>query len=196
MERFIEISTANQKRAYEIIKELCITEVWQSVGAEAHLVGSLKTGLLMKHKDIDFHIYSSPLSVSDSFAAISKFAANNRIAKIEYANLLDTQEECLEWHLHYQGDDTDDFWQIDMIHIVKGSLYDGYFEKVAKRISDNLTAETKETILRLKYETPDDTKIMGIEYCKAVIADGVRNYPELTEWRKHNPVTGIVSWMP
>lgn len=83
-----------------------------------------------------------------------------------------------------------------VIHIVKGSLYDGYFERVAERISEIMTPDTKGTILKLKYETPDDTKIMGIEYCRAVMEGGVRSYRELEEWRKHNPVTGIDSWMP
>ena len=48
-----------------------------------------------------------------------------------------------------------------MIHIRKGSRYDGYFEKVAERISSVLTDETKRTILQLKNETPESEKIMG-----------------------------------
>lgn len=196
MEQILETAAANQRRAHEIIDELRILEVWNSAGAEAHLVGSLRTGLLMKHKDIDFHVYSLPVSVADSFAAISQFAANRHIVKADFVNLMDTREECLEWHLYYRGDTLDDLWQIDMIHIAKGSLYDGYFEKVADRISAAMTSETKNAILKLKYETPEETKIMGIEYCRAVMEGGVRTYRELTEWRKLNPVTGIVEWMP
>ena len=63
------------------------------MGAEPHLVGSLRTGLLMTHRDIDFHIYSSPLRVADSFAAMARLAENSRIRRIEYGNLLDTSEE-------------------------------------------------------------------------------------------------------
>ena len=50
-----------------------------------------------------------------------------------------------------------------MIHIVKGSRYDGYFEKMAERITAVLTDETRQAILKLKYETPDTVKIMGVE---------------------------------
>ena len=61
-------------------------------------------------------------------------------------------------------DPDNELWQIDMIHIVKGSRYDGYFEKMAERITAVLTDETRQAILKLKYETPDTVKIMGVEY--------------------------------
>ena len=56
--------------------------------------------------------------------------------------------------------------------------------------------ETRRAILELKYLTPDDQHIMGIEYCQAVIADGVRTYPEFIQWRKNHSANGIVSWCP
>lgn len=55
-------------------------------------------GLFMKHRDIDFHIYSASITPADSFAAMAKLAANPAIKRIEYGNLLDTEEQCLEWH--------------------------------------------------------------------------------------------------
>lgn len=160
-----------------------------------NLVGSLKTGLLVKHRDIDLHVYSAPLSLPDSFIAIAKLAQNPRIKRIEYVNLIDTEEKCIEWHAWYE-DTENNLWQMDMIHILKGSAYDGYFEKVAERISAVLTEETRQTILRLKYETPDAEKIMGIEYYQAVIRDDVRTYSEFTRWRQKHPVTGVIKWMP
>lgn len=87
-----------------------------------------------------------------------------------------------------------ELWQIDMIHIVKGSRYDGYFEKMAERITAVLTDETRQAILKLKYETPDTAKIMGVEYYQAVIQDGVRTYAELEDWKKQHPVTGVIEW--
>ena len=87
-------------------------------------------------------------------------------------------------------------WQIDMIQILKGSRFDGCFERVAQRVKEVLTPETRRTILELKYLTPDDEHIMGIEYYQAVIADGIRTYPEFIEWRKNHTVPGIVSWCP
>jgi len=83
-----------------------------------------------------------------------------------------------------------------MIHIRKGSRYDGYFEKVAERIGLLLTDETRLAILQLKDETPETEKIIGVEYYQAVIRDGIRNYADFQEWRKQHPVTGVVEWMP
>ena len=95
MNDILEIAAANQQRAREVIRDTDLEAIWRSVGAEANLVGSLRTGLLMKHRDIDFHIYSSPLRVADSFAAMARLAENPRIRRIEYGNLLDAQDQCL-----------------------------------------------------------------------------------------------------
>ena len=82
---------------------------------------------------------------------------------MEHKNLLDTEAECVEWHAWYRDADNE-LWQIDMIHILEGSRYDGYFEKFAERLSAVLTEETKYAILKLKYETSESEKIMGVEY--------------------------------
>ncbi len=193
--RLIEIAQINQQRAHEIIQELNLIPLWASIDVEAHLVGSLRMGLLMKHLDIDLHLYSDPVSLADDFRIITRLAQNHRIKQIEYANLLDTEEACLEWHLHYE-DPLNQMWQIDMIHILKGSRYDGYFEQMADRIVTALIDETRHTILQLKYETPESEKIMGIEYYQAVLRDGVKNYAEFETWRRQHPITGIVTWMP
>lgn len=190
-----EIAKRNQQRAWEIVEDTRIIPIWESIGAQINLVGSLCTGLLMKHRDIDFHIYSSPLVVSDSFRAMSKLAENPSIRKIEYTNLMHTDEACIEWHAWYE-DSEHELWQIDMIHLLKGTRYDGYFEKVAERLLEVLTDETRRAILQLKFETPDTEKIMGVEYYQAVVRDGVRSYNEFEEWRKMHPVTGVVEWIP
>lgn len=195
MDDIIKMAERNQQRAWEVIENSQIIPIWESIGAKINLVGSLRTGLLMKHRDIDFHIYSSPLLLSDSFRAMAQLAENTSIKKIECANLLHTVEACVEWHAWYQ-DAENELWQIDMIHMVNGSRYDGYFEKVAERISALLTDETRQVILRLKYDTPDAEKIIGVEYYQAVLQGGVRTYAELVEWRKQHPVTGVVEWMP
>ncbi len=190
-----ELAARNQRRAREVIRESRIVEIWASAGAEARQVGSMAMGLLMTHRDIDFHIYSDPLRVAGSFGAMASLAENPAVKRIEYANLLGTQEECLEWHAWYE-DREGELWQFDMIHIVKGSRYDGYFERVAERISALLTDETRAAILRLKYETPPGEKVMGIEYYRAVLGEGVRTYDQFAKWRAAHPVTGVLEWMP
>ena len=43
-----------------------------------------------------------------------------------------------------------ELWQMDMIHIQEGSRYDGYFERVAERISAVLTDEMRLAIPEIK----------------------------------------------
>lgn len=191
----LQTAQENQNKAIKIIEELKIFEIWGSIGAVVNQVGSLKTGLLMKNRDIDFHIYSDDFNIESSFEAITKFAQNQKIKHIDYKNLLDTEEECLEWHMWYE-DDNKDLWQIDMIHILKNSKYAEYFEKVADRIIEVLTPETKLAILTVKNDTPNNIKIPGILIYKAVIKDGVRTYQEFTEWQKKQPEEYIIEWMP
>lgn len=195
MKEILALSEKNQQRAWEIIKDTKVIEIWESVGATINLVGSLKLGLMAKHCDIDFHIYTFPFKLSDSFAAIAKLAEHPLVKRIEYTNFLDAEDECIEWHAWIEDKDHN-MWHIDMIHIIKESRYDGYFEKVSDRIAAVLTEEMQNTILRLKFETPDNKKIMGIEYYRAVIEGGVRTLEEFTRWRKENPVVGILEWMP
>ncbi len=191
----LTVSEINQQKARRIIDETGIVDIWKSVGADAQLVGSLRTGLLVDNLDIDFHIYSDSFVLADSFAAIAKLAENPRIKRVEYANLLNTEEECLEWHAWY-NDEEDNLWQIDMIHILKESPYAGYFEKVADRIAAVLTPETKAAILEIKSRRTPEVKIMGIEIYQAVIRDGVRTFEEFRQWQEEHPNPGIVDWMP
>lgn len=191
----LDLSGSNQRRAWDIIRRLDIMKIWADAGAEAHVVGSLAMGLMMTHRDIDIHVYSSPLTVEGSFAAMAKLAVNAAIKKIECRNLLDTDEACIEWHAWYDDGDGGP-WQIDIIHILKGSRYDGFFERMAERIKAALTDETRLAILRLKAETPEDVHIMGVEYYQAVLRGGVRTLADFIRWRQEHPVTGIVEWMP
>ena len=142
MNELTKIAAANQQRAREVIRDSGLEAAWRSVGAEPNLVGSLRTGLLMTHHDIDFHIYSSPLRLADSFAAMARLAENSRIRSITFNNLLDAPDQCLEWHAWY-ADADDQLWQIDMIHMPRGSAWDGYFERVADRIAAGPTGRAK-----------------------------------------------------
>lgn len=194
--KIMEIANNNQKKAFSIIKELDIEKTFKNIGARINLVGSLKMGLLMKNMDIDFHVYSSTLNIEKSFSAISKIASNNKIQKVTYSNLIETDEHCIEWHLFYQCNDIDnnEIWQIDIIHILEGSYYDGYFEKVADDIMSMLTEEKRNIILKLKYETPDNIKIIGIEYYKAVLKYDIKTFDEFIKWRDKQLFNGIIEF--
>ena len=188
------IAQNNLEKALQVIEKSGVRQAWESIGATVNQVGSLAMELLMKHRDIDFHIYTDILDIAESFKAVQKICANPAVTRMEYRNLAGTEEACLEFHVWFMLDNEE--WQIDMIQILKGSQFDGYFENVAERIKAVLTPETRRTILELKYLTPDDEHIMGIEYYQAVIADNVKTYPEFVRWRKAHPATGVVSWCP
>ena len=195
MEHYLQLAQQNQAKAHEIISTLNIIEAWNSIGAKINLIGSLKIGLLMKHLDIDFHVYTKVVDISQSFYAISLIARHPGVQSVKYSNLLNEEDECLEWHITYI-DDNHAKWQIDIMHIVKGSKYDGYFERVGDGITKRLTEVSRNTILKLKWETPDDEKIMGVEYYRAVLDGGVKTMNEFQEYRLAHPVNGILEWQP
>lgn len=195
MNSLLELSNKNMETARKVIEETNVIGIWENYGATVNLIGSLKSGLLMKNRDIDFHIYTDKLDIQKSFAAISQMASNPRFLHIEYRNLIDTDEKCIEWHAIYRYNENEK-WKIDMIHILRGSKYDGYMEKVTDRIIERLTPETKQAILSIKNELPEDSGVMGIEVYKAVMADGIRHYRDFIKWRNRQPLSAVLEWMP
>lgn len=190
---YLELSHKNTLMAQKIIDESRIVSLWQAVGAQVNLVGSLRIGVLSKHLDIDFHIYTPALDIAQSFAVMAQIALNHAVKKIEFVNLALTEECCFEWHICYE-DNNGQLWQIDIIQIKSGSRYDGYFERVAETIKSKMSEDMKKTILQLKFETPDTLKIAGIEYYKAVIQDGITNFDDFLKWRSKHHFEGIIEW--
>ena len=172
----LELALHNQQTAWKILEHTGIIPAWERIGATVYPVGSLKTGLLAKNRDIDLHIYTDTL-------------------EIHYKNLIQTEEECIEWHVLYEDEDRNT-WKFDMIHIRRGSKYDGVVEKVTAAIANHLTPEIKQTILQIKFDVPDGVQIPGIEIYHAVFEGGVRSYEELEQWRKTNPLTNSLDWLP
>lgn len=180
--------------AYKMLNASKVKEIWEDAGAEVRLVGSIPMGLLAKHRDIDLHVYSTGISEEMSFSVVSRIAKNSRVIEIVCHNGLHTDEHCIAWHLKYKQSE-DEIWQIDIIHIERGSTYDGYFEEMAERVKRHLTDDLRELILQMKYDTPDDEDIHGAEYYEAVMAAGVRSLPELREWLKIRRAKNYY-WMP
>jgi hypothetical protein len=184
-----------QQQAWNIIEKTNVINIWENIGAEINLIGSLKTGLLINHLDIDFHIYTHPFNMADSFSAIAKFAENSSIRHISYTNLLDAEDQCLEWHATYI-DEFDQEWTFDLIHIHKDSPYVGSFEKVSEGILARLTAESKETILTIKDETLKIEKFPAIKIYQAVLQEKIANTDDFLQWYKTQDKNTIEQWMP
>ena len=192
-DKYIQLSQKQTEKARMVISSLNLIEIWEKAGATINPVGSFRIGVLAKHRDIDFHIYTDSLDIGRSFAIIAELCRHKGIKKCTFANLAETDECCFEWHLYYEDDEAQT-WQIDLIQIKKCSFYDGYFEKTAEKIIAAMTEEQRKTILRLKFETPDELKISGIEYYKAVIQDGVQTSEDLLRWRQTYRFDGIIEW--
>ncbi len=195
--REVLLAKSNQMRekALRIVKDTKLLEIWQGIGAEINQVGSLAMDLMMKHRDIDFHIYTDPFKLSDSFKAIARLAEYPRIRSISYTNLFDEEDKCVEWHATYLDEDGEE-WVIDMIHILKDSEFTGYFERVAQKISENLTEDTRAFILEIKNSIPEEKKVMGIRIYRAAIEGGVRDLDGFYKWEQEHPVDGKELWMP
>ena len=185
----------NQARAWDILSITGLKELWEGCGCRVNVIGSLAMNLLVKHLDIDLHVYSSGVTEESSFAIAAQLAKNPRVKEIRCINGLHTDECCIAWHAMYE--DTDDrLWQIDIIHIESGTRYDGYFERMTERINDMLSPEQRDTILRLKYETPEDEVIHGVEYYQAVMEGNVSTLPALRDWIKANRKAEGSYWTP
>ncbi len=195
MKKYLELSRLFRETALRVLDESGIKDIWEQAGCRVNIVGSLKMNLMAKHKDIDLHVYSSQISAESSLAIVSQIAKLSRVKEIKCINGLNTDERCMAWHILYESEN-DGIWQFDIIHILEGSRYDGYFEDMANRITDILNDEKRETILMLKFETPLDKDYKGVEYYEAVIADNVRNMDEFEKWVVLHRSKPPYYWMP
>lgn len=184
-----------QRRATEVLEMSGIANVWKEAGCRVNIIGSMAMGLMAKHRDIDLHVYSPEVTEQSSFAIMARIAADTRVKGIKCINGLTTEEHCIAWHVSFEAE-PGEIWQFDIIHIVAGTCYDGFFERMAQRIAENATTEQKETILRLKFETPEGEEIHGVEYYEAVMACGVTTLEELRRWITERRAGEFYYWMP
>lgn len=190
----MELAIQNREKARSVLTESGIADVWREAGCRVNIVGSLRMGLLAAHRDIDLHVYSKGITIESSFATAAKIAANPNVVETKCINGLHTDEHCVAWHFLYRHDD--EVWQFDVIHIEEHTRYDGFFEKMADRIAEVMTPEQRDTILRLKFETPAGADWHGVEYYEAVIADGIADLSGLTRWIEAHRKKPPYYWIP
>ncbi|MBD5329874.1 MAG: phosphoglycerate mutase family protein [Bacteroides sp.] len=189
------LAAAKQREALKVYAASGIPEIWETAGCMVNIIGSLKMGLLITHNDIDLHVYSKNITEESTFRIASGMSALPGVVDMTCINGLHTDEHCMAWHVKYRADDGE-IWKFDIIHIEEGSQYDGFFENMAKRISETLTERQRETILRLKFETPQNEEIHGVEYYEGVIADNVNTIDELRKWVVAHRKKPPYYWIP
>lgn len=190
-----KIASHNHQKAWKVLEKSGVIEAWKHIGATVNLVGSLRTGLLMKGLDIDIHIYTEKLDIAESFSVMQELAERLQLKEIQYINGIETEEECIEWHAIYL-DEEQLQWKFDMIHIRKGSKYDGTVERTTDAIKEKLTPEIKQTILKIKYDVPEGVFVPGIEIYQAVFTGGVNSFDEMMKWRNENKFADSLTWLP
>ena len=193
-EEIFNLSLANQERAKRVLMSSDIANVWEQNGCRVNLIGSLRMGLLASHKDIDLHVYSKNITEESSFAIAAQIAKLPGVIEIKCINGLHTDEHCIAWHIFYKYEG--EIWQIDVIHIEEGTEYDGFFERMADRITEVMTIDQKERILNLKFETPSDKDYHGVEYYEAVIGYGISNMKDFEEWVTEHRKKPRYYWIP
>ena len=77
----IELAEQNQQNAWKLLDETGIIPAWERIGATVHLVGSLKSGLLMKSRDVDLHIYTGKLDITESFSVMQELAERLKLKR-------------------------------------------------------------------------------------------------------------------
>lgn len=190
-----ELSDRILHQASVVLERTSIIRSWERIGAIVNIVGSLKSGLMIRNRDIDLHIYTDRVDISESFSVMREIAVRLNLSEIDYKNLINTQEECIEWHAVYQ-DEESNLWKFDMIHIRKGSKYDGVVENVTESIIKKLTPEIRYKILSIKNDIPEGEIIPGIEIYHAVFTGNIGSYDEFKMWQKINPLTNSLDWRP
>ncbi len=201
--KLLEISDALRLEALRVVRDSGVVEAWEGVGATVNMVGSVRSGLVMNNLDVDFHVYtpSGVPMLAASEAAIERLGRNPAIGDVWFRNLLDTPEECIEWHVSYKS--TGDIWRLDMIHIRRGSAFDGTMERVTEALVARLdptanpkAGEEREAILRIKHDAPVGEPAAGIEVYYAVLELGLRTYDEFAAWKRTAGPIDLLGWMP
>ena len=80
----LELALHNQQTAWKILEHTGIIPAWEHIGATVHLVGSLKSGLLAKSRDIDLHIYTDTLDITTSFSVMQELAERLSLKEIRF----------------------------------------------------------------------------------------------------------------
>ena len=71
-----------------------------------------QSGLLAKSRDIDLHIYTDTLDIAASFSVMQELAERLSLKEIHYNNLIQTEEDCIEWHVLYEDEDRQEHMEV------------------------------------------------------------------------------------
>ncbi len=193
MENILEEAQKSTQEAFAMLRQTRAVTAWDLQGAQVHLVGSLACGLYYGSHDLDLHVYTDPFDMSAGFAAMGIIAKQKGFKRLTCTNLLDAPDGCVEWHAWFddaQGKE----WTLDIMHIVRGSRYDGFFERQAQTIKEMLSDDARAAILHIKKALPPQPHTGGIWIYAAVLRDGIRTPQEFAAWYAKQDKNRILEW--
>lgn len=183
--------------ARQLLAALRLPHVLEQAGARCAVVGSLATGLMAAHRDIDLHVYTPALTLAGSVALMTPLLGHSCVRRMECRNSIATEEACVEWHLWCTAP-SGRLWQLDIIHILAGSACDGFVEDFGQRLQAALTPERRQAILEIKFRLAPDAGIPALRVYEAVIAHDIRTWPDFCRWLAARPSEsdGLCRWRP
>ena len=194
MNEIVSRAETRQQTAEHILRELDLVNRWSRFGT-CHLVGAVAYGLVVA-PDIDMEVFCPDPKIEDGFEIIRACALHPNVTKTRFWNALGPPHFGLYWQIRY--DDEGEEWKIDM-----WSMADSYSGPCGSRLTEPmntaLTAESRETILRLKEAVLADhgLECSSIQIYRAVLDSGVADLDGLKAWLPENPLTGVVTdWEP
>lgn len=185
-----------QKRAYQIVAETRILELWKKVG-KTYLVGSMRFGL-MTVPNIDMEIYVEKPDVREGFAVMSEIALLSGVVRIQYHNFLSTADPGLYWRVDYE-DGEGVLWDFDNWLVPFDHPQAGMADAFATAMTRTLTQDLRRMILGIKSAIAGwgpEKKPRGIDIYKAVLEGGVRSEEEFVRWQIQNPPEPMETWRP
>ena len=193
METRMERAAALRERALRVIGGLGLMERWSRIGRPV-LVGSVRFGL-MANTNIDLEVYVPEPRVRDGFGVIAELAERPGIRRIQYLNVMGTDDPGLYWRVDCE--DGGELWDIDIWLVPDDHPHAGLAGRFASAMERALTEETRDAILALKAARPPGSKIRGIDVYRAVLAGNVRTDRDFQVWlADHSVSDGIEEWMP
>jgi len=132
---------------------------------------------------------------------MAEIAAMPGVTGMVHHDFMATTDPGLYWRLDYLAEDGE-CWDFDIWLVPFSHPYAGMAETFAQAMTRALTPETRAAILRLKAELAaraangGKARPRGIDICKAVLDEGVRDVGGFDAWQKLNPPPEMETWRP
>lgn len=185
MTDLLEEQNKLQKQAFEVIEKLDLNNILDKYG-QFSLVGSIEYGL-MTWRDIDANLAMRADPTDNEYWDIVKTIFS--LPKVKLLTLADNRQrleadrpKSMYLGIKYE-DDENNIWKIDIRLLSKGSITT---DRVTELIKENITEESRITILQIKSQVCDNPKyhkaFSSVDIYEAVLLSGVKDLSGFREY--------------